>query len=183
MGQASNDKGSRGISGRLFWLGQLFLLVSVAASVVLVGKHLNILDAPGCGDGSPCDRAADSIWGKVPGIGWPVSFVGLAYFAALGFGWTVARSRGGVPGWFRWIVRVGVAFSVMFLAAMIFGGYVCPYCIAVHAGYFGFLFAVEAAPQTAGSASPVLRWSAAALMSAVGVTCHAIFPLFGEEAV
>ena len=116
------------LPARLFWPGLICLLLAVAASIVLVGQHLDVLKAPGCGDGSPCDQAAASVWGKVPLVGWPVSFVGLAYFAALTPAWIAIRRAGVVPGMFRNLVRLGMVFSAMFMVVMIFGGYACPYC-------------------------------------------------------
>lgn len=168
MVESSHEEG-RGFSAKVFWLGTAFLLVSVVASVVLVGKHLDVLSAPGCGEGSPCERAAASAWGRVPGIGWPVSFVGLAYFTALVPGWIAARRNGSVPPLYRYTVWAGAALSVMFLLAMTLGRYACPYCIAAHAGNFCFLFVVEAAPRAAGGAGRVLGWAAAAFVVLTGV--------------
>jgi protein-disulfide isomerase len=164
-----NDETSAPLPARLFWPGLLCLLLAVAASVVLAGKHLDILRAPGCGDGSPCDQAAASVWGKVPLLGWPVSFVGLAYFAALTTVWIVLRSAGAVPGWFRNLVRVGVVFSVMFMAVMVLGGYTCPYCIAVHLGNFGFLAMLELSPIAATATRRVLAFGAAGFIMVTGI--------------
>ncbi|MHC4081984.1 MAG: DsbA family protein [Planctomycetota bacterium] len=157
------------LSARLFWPGLIFLLLAVAASVVLVGKHLDVLVAPGCGAGSPCEQAAASVWGKVPIVGWPVSFVGLAYFAALTTAWITIRRAGVVPGMFRNLVRLGVVFSAMFMVVMLFGGYACPYCIAVHLANFGFLGMLELAPITMKGTRPALGWVAAGFIVVTGV--------------
>ena len=39
------------LSGRTFWLGHGWLILSIAATLVLAGKHLDILQATGCGPG------------------------------------------------------------------------------------------------------------------------------------
>ncbi len=150
------------IKPSLFRLGQLFLACSVVASAILAGKHLNLFDAPGCGDGSPCDQAAASPFGSVPGLGWPVSFIGLAYFVALSFAWTAAHLGSGVPRALRHLVRLGAAASVLFLLVMVMGGYACMYCIATHVGNFAFLFVIEAAPRAAAGSRRILAWGAAA---------------------
>ncbi len=139
-----------------YWLGMVFLAVAATASWVLAADHLHLFKPPGCGDGSPCDLAARSAFGTVPLVGWSTSFVGMAYFLSLAASWTVARrsAAGQVPAAFRNLVRVGAGLSVMFLVAMIAGGYACLYCIAAHAGNFLFLVVMETvprAPETAGA--------------------------------
>jgi protein-disulfide isomerase/uncharacterized membrane protein len=155
------------LSARLFWIGLGCVLLAVASSVVLAGKHLQILEAPGCGDGSPCDQAAASVWGKVPLVGWPTSFLGLAYFTALVPAWIAVRRSAVVPRPFRNLIRLGAACSAMFMMVMVVGGYICPYCIAVHLGNFGFLGVVEAAPAATTGARRALGWAAAVF---IGVT-------------
>ena len=92
---STNDQPSPPFSTRLLVLGLVCLAVSVVAAGVLAGKHLNLLEAPGCGEGSPCARAAASVWGKVPWLNWPTAFVGLAYFLAMGLAWLAAYSGPG----------------------------------------------------------------------------------------
>ncbi|MHC4709714.1 MAG: vitamin K epoxide reductase family protein, partial [Planctomycetota bacterium] len=157
------------LPARLFWPGLICLLLAVAASLVLVGKHLDVLQAPGCGDGSPCDQAAASVWGKVPLVGWPVSFVGLAYFSALVPPWIAIRRAGLVPALFRNLVRLGVAFSAMFMVVMIVGGYACPYCIAIHLGNFGFLGMLELAPIAGAGTRQALAYGAAGFIVVTGI--------------
>ena len=133
-----------------FWLGLAFLAVATAASWVLAADHLRLFKPPGCGDGSPCDLAAQSAFGTVPLLGWPTSFVGMAYFLSLAAAWTVARrsAAGQFPAAFRNLVRAGAGMSVIFLVAMIAGGYACLYCIAAHAGNFLFLVVMETVART-----------------------------------
>ncbi len=151
-------------SPRLRWLGYTFLAVSVVAAFFLVAQQIDLVDAPGCGAGSPCAQASASAWGRVPGLDWPVSFLGLAYFIALAFGWSQARSAGGVSPLFRWLVRLGAAASVLFVVVMIAGGYLCWYCLAAHVGNLGFLVVVELSPRAAAGARRALAWGAAAFV-------------------
>jgi len=145
----------------IFWIGLGCLLLSASAAAVLAASHLNLLEAPGCGEGSGCDRAVASPWSKVPGLKWPVSFVGLAYFAALAFAWFSAPRAGGVPAAFRWLIRAGAVASAAFIVVMIAGGYLCLYCLVLHLGNFGFLVASEIAPTVRRGAGRWLGWAAA----------------------
>ena len=139
------------ISTPRFAFGLACLVLAVGASAVLVARHLHLFSPPGCGEGSACDRAAASLFGTVPLLGWPTSFVGLAYFAALAAAWTAAARRAGsVPVAFHNVARAGVAWSAMFLGVMIVGSYVCLYCIAAHVGNFLFLMVLEPAPRDTG---------------------------------
>jgi protein-disulfide isomerase/uncharacterized membrane protein len=127
------------------WIGLVCLAVATAASFVLVGNHLHLFTPPGCGAGSGCDRAARSVFGSVPVLGWPTSFVGMAYFLALGVAWIAAwRSPDDhLPAVFRNVVRAGAVMSGVFLVAMVAGGYACKYCILAHVGNFAFLAVLE----------------------------------------
>jgi uncharacterized membrane protein len=84
------------------------LAVALVASGMLVLEHFGAMELPGCGRGSPCARAAASVYGTVPGLGLPTSFVGFAYFAAALAAWILAAGRmsawrGGSHGWERWL--------------------------------------------------------------------------------
>jgi protein-disulfide isomerase len=157
------------MQARHFWLGLGCLLVSVVTATVLAGRQLDVLAVPGCGEGSACDQAAASVWGKVPLLNWPVSFAGLAYFAALLAAWIAVRFCGAVPRALRNLVRLGACLSAMFMVVMIVGGYACPWCIAVHVGNFGFLFVLEFAPVAGRGAPRALGWATAAFVAASGV--------------
>ena len=157
--------GSPGLSGRTFWLGHAWLILSIAATLILAGKHLEVIQAPGCGTGGGCEQAAASVWAKVPLIDWPVSFLGLAYFVALVSAWTAARRSGGLPKRAKHLVRFGVALSVMFTAAMFGGGYICWYCLAVHVGNVGFLVTMEFAPTGAAATRRSLAWVGGAFVA------------------
>ncbi len=161
------------ITARRFWFGLVCLGLGAAAAAVLAAKELHLVSAPGCGEGSPCERAAASAFGRVPLVGWPTSFAGLAWFAALAAAWIPVRARGAIPAALRPLVWAGTAASVALLVAMIAGRYACPYCIAVHVGNFGFLFAVEAAPRRFGPSGRGLAWFAAAFAATTALASGA----------
>ncbi|MCH8151138.1 MAG: thioredoxin domain-containing protein [Planctomycetes bacterium] len=135
-----------------FATGIVLLATAVVASLALVQQHFGGLEVPGCGPGSPCAKAAASVWGRVPWVDWPVSFVGLAYFLALLMAWLTSRQ--GVSNGFRQLVRFGAVISVGFVVVMLAGGYLCPYCLGAHAANLVFLLMVEMAPRPA---APSLR--------------------------
>ncbi|MGF7473876.1 hypothetical protein WFJ45_24455, partial [Salmonella enterica subsp. enterica serovar Minnesota] len=58
----------------VFGLGIVALIVAAGASAVMALEHLAGFTLPGCGAGSPCAALANSRWGKVPGLDWPVSY-------------------------------------------------------------------------------------------------------------
>jgi len=117
------------------------LSISLFSAVILVLGHFEMMSVPGCGIGSPCADAAASVWGKIPLVEWPVSFVGLAYFIAVGIGWLVGR--GLVPPAFKWLIRLGATASLFYVFVIVIFGHWCWYCLAAHAGNFGFWWLVE----------------------------------------
>lgn len=152
-------------SGRPLQL--LLLAVALGASALLVGEHFGAVGLPGCGPESACARAAASALGKLPGVGWPVSFVGAAWFGGL-LAWRLF-ARGPAPGLVRLGVRLSVVASVGYVVAMATGGYLCPYCLAVHAANLGFWIALERGGRAAGAAPapPVPIGAAVAVALAV----------------
>lgn len=134
-------------------IGAILLAVAAGASLMLSLHHLVGMTLPGCGVGSACASAAASVWGKVPGINWPTSFVGLSYFLALEVAWL--WTGGQLRSWLNGIVFVGGAGSITLIAAMFAGGYVCEYCMAVHAANLLFVgvvaFAMLHEPATAAA--------------------------------
>lgn len=110
-------------------------------SLLLVVEHVSGLSLPGCGHGGPCEQAANSLWGKVPLINWPVSFLGLAYFLAALAAWMV--TRGAVPGALRQLARLGALASLGFCIILVREWLLCPYCIAAHLGNFAFWITLE----------------------------------------
>ena len=121
-------------------LGTLFLALCVVMSFMLVVEHFGA-NLPGCGEGSPCEQAANSVWGKVPVVNWPVSFLGLAYFLAALVTWLVAR--GALPTHLRNVARLGALGSLFFCVILVFEHMLCGYCLAAHLGNFAFWFTVE----------------------------------------
>ncbi len=137
------------------------MLGAMLASAALSLQRLVGLALPGCGADSPCGQAAASAWGSVPALGWPISHVGVAYFGALFAAW--AAARGAPPTRLRWPLRAGVALSLMYTIVMFTNGYVCGYCLTVHAANLvGWL----AAERAARSAPVATRQSAGTLLAA-----------------
>ncbi len=138
---ASAGANRRDLSPGVYVAGLLLLGVCVGTSLMLALEHIGGLHLPGCGEGSPCAEAAASVWGKIPYLNWPVSFLGLAYFLGLIGVWVTARR--GVPRAVRYLVRFGALISLGFVVVMIVEGHVCSYCLATHVGNFTFWILVE----------------------------------------
>lgn len=113
-----------------FAAGLVLLLGAAAFAGVLALNHLLGIRLPGCGAGSGCAQAAASVWGKVPAVDWPVSFLGFAYFLALNVAWLAAR--GSVGKLTRGLLALGAAASLFFLALIVVERLWCMYCVATH---------------------------------------------------
>jgi len=155
--------------------GLLFIVAGVIETLMLVLEHVGGIGLPGCGPESGCAQAASSAWGSVPGINWPVSYIGLAYFVALAAGWVTFRH--GVPGAVRGLLWLSAAISVGFIIVMLVGGYLCVYCFATHIANFGVLACVELGARTAPQAVQPKR----ALGTLAGVFVVATVVLAGLE--
>lgn len=130
-----NDRPDRSLL--LVSVGGLALMVAVGASGALALDHLGAIEAPGCGGTSACHSATSSVWGSIPGLKWPVSFVGFAYFAAMLVAWV---SFGGNPGaGVRWMARFGLLGSIFFIGVIFVEKLLCPYCLASHAANLAFV--------------------------------------------
>ena len=128
--------------------GTAGLLVSALCCLMLVLDHLGGLDLPGCGKGSGCAEAANSIWGRIPitsTFSWPVSFLGLAYFSGALGAWFL--SSRGVASLLRHLVRTGAAASLFFIFIIVTKKFHCAYCMATHVGNLAFWMAIEMAPR------------------------------------
>ena len=136
-------EGSSAVVARRAGAGLIGL--GLAATGALVVRHLAGIDLPGCGADGPCDRLAAGRWGNLGG--WPVSHLGLAYFAGLAVAWNES-GRGAVPRPIAWIGRAGALISLLFLAAMAAEGHWCPYCLLTHAASLGFWLLVERSPKS-----------------------------------
>ena len=143
--QAQVEQPAPTSGSRLLWvLGMIFLVVACAGSGVLVLKQLGLLGAslPGCGPESGCGAVTSSAWGKIPGLAWPVSYVGFAYFVGMLVAWGTNAMRG-TPTTVRWIVRLGALCSFGFMVVMVVMDSFCVYCITAHLANFAFWVVVE----------------------------------------
>ena len=133
----------------ILWpLGMVLLLVAIVASGALVLKQLGIVTTglPGCGAESDCGKLADSVWGSLPGVNWPVSYIGFSYFLAMLIAWATT-ARGGIPDSLRWIARLGALASFGFIVVMISLESFCTYCFVAHLANFGFWIVLEMTPK------------------------------------
>ncbi|MEE2682007.1 MAG: DsbA family protein [Planctomycetota bacterium] len=113
------------------WLGLLGLATAVFASLMLSLVALNLIKTlPGCGPESACGKVTSGIWGSIPGIGWPVSFIGFAYFTGLFVAWLRATPSRAL----LWIMRLGILGSIGFVVIMISEGSFCKWCVVSHIG-------------------------------------------------
>jgi protein-disulfide isomerase/uncharacterized membrane protein len=138
------------------WLAGLSVLVGLVAATVMTVTALVGMTIPGCGEGSGCAQAAASAWGSVPGLGWPVSHVGMAYFLALAVALAGPLRGQPIPAGVRVLAWVAALASVVYSIVMLTGGYACPYCIAIHLANFGVLIGVEFGAKQAGPGKPAL---------------------------
>ncbi|MFG0293735.1 MAG: DsbA family protein [Phycisphaerales bacterium JB050] len=162
----------------VFWVGTLLLLGAAALSLNLSLSHLGFA-TPGCGEGGGCDQVKQTKFAYLPFTysnedgrvsGWPVAYVGFAYFASMLVVW-VMSSASGLNDRVRWVVRLGGAASLFYLIVML-GGYaggVCPLCLGTHALNFALLALIEfATPTTRAHASRSLGIGLAGLIIGTG---------------
>ncbi|MFQ5429762.1 MAG: DsbA family protein [Phycisphaerae bacterium] len=148
-------------------------LVSLAfggiASLLLALGRLQLIRVPGCGGESACAGAAASGWATIPGVHWPVAFLGLAYFLGAAAAWIL--TRGVVPAALRQLARAAAAVSLLFLLVMIFGRYLCYYCLVAHLGNLVFWAIVEQTSRSDDDAArrPLLALAAVFAASSLGL--------------
>lgn len=121
-------------------LGLAFLMICLTASGMLVLQHFGKVSLPGCGPLSGCAAAVDSQWGNL--LGWPVSFLGLAYFAALTVAWTCTTGSG-VSMLLRATIRLAALVSVAHLLILSIERWGCMYCVVIHIANLVFWIIVE----------------------------------------
>jgi protein-disulfide isomerase len=141
-------------------VGAILLCIAIFASGAMALAHMRGLSIPGCGAGSPCATVAASKWGSIPiaGLNWPVSYIGLTYFAALLGAWLLTR---GAVGMLVKLVTVAGAFaSAMFIGVMLSESAMCRYCLATHGANFAFVGLIFLAGKGA-AAAPAIRGLAA----------------------
>lgn len=117
------------LSSGAYWSIAILLSTAVVLSTFLISNHFGE-GLPGCGPQSGCEALEKTRWATIPGLQWPVSFVGFAYFVALLAGWMVAGRQ--VPGAVQWLIRVGAAASLLFIGVMLAYRQICPFCVGIH---------------------------------------------------
>ena len=112
-----------------FIIAPLFLLSAIASTLTLASIKLGFVDEiPGCGPQSGCDIVTNTVWGYVPLINIPISFVGVAWFAGL----LITYLKSGITKQVVWCVRIGVLASLGFVGIMFFVDAFCKYCMSAH---------------------------------------------------
>lgn len=153
-GSAPDEPVATPIPPAPFVAGLLGLAAAIVGSGMLAWSHLTGINAPGCGPDSGCAEAARSAWGSVPGLGWPTSHIGLAFFVGMTVAWIAIRLRGLTAG-FLWLARVGALISIALTAVMFINGYVCQWCLLTHGGNLLFWITAEVAMRQAAAQRPL----------------------------
>jgi len=148
-------------------LGLLLFLLGWGASAVLALEHLGHIRAPGCTEGGACAQLNAGRWGKV--FGWPLAFLGTAWFAALAV-FQVSVWRQPVPGLLLLGLTVGAIGSLFFLTLILVLRHVCPYCLMVHSANLTAWLLFLTAPDRAWLAPRGLVGAALAAATFCGMT-------------
>jgi len=120
--------------------GVIFIVTALVTSGMLAVAHLRGMTLPGCGEDQGCAELTAGKWGSV--FGWPVSYLGFAYFLGLLGAWLV---RPGGPGpLLRNIIRAGVLGSLFYGSIMLIEQKFCLYCAMTHGANLLLLVWVEA---------------------------------------
>lgn len=122
-------------------------MVAAGAAGALALQHLGAAPLPGCGLDSPCQRALAGPFGTLPGVGWPLAHLGLAWFVGELLAWGLATSGWSNP--LRWATRVSGAGSLLLLGLAFQQGTPCPFCITAQLAHLGFVWLAERAPRVA----------------------------------
>src|SRR5207244_574426 len=112
---------------------------------------------------NPCQELIQGASGKLGRTGWPVSFVGIAYFVGLLAAWW-RSPRTGLPWSLRWLTRLGLLGSAWFVSVMYLEQQFCPYCAAVHAGNLAFWLVAETTVAGPFPRRPVVAFVASAAL-------------------
>ncbi|MBN2560545.1 MAG: thioredoxin domain-containing protein [Phycisphaerae bacterium] len=159
-------------STALFVIGIAALLVAVVSGLMLVLESLGGISLPGCGEGSACAEATASVWGKVPRVDWPVSFLGFAYFLGAFIAWL--GSRHGITPLFRNVVRLGAMISLGFVLVIFIEGHHCSYCLISHAGNFAFWIVTEISRKASVPSLRPASLRPVATLALVFLVCSAV---------
>jgi len=120
-------------------VGAALIGTAAAAAGLLVWKHFSGQSLPGCGPQSACGELERTVFGRVPGTMWPISFVGFGWFAALLFAWLRTSS----PSSLLWPSRISAVASLFYLVVMASLGKLCWYCLIVHLANLAFALYVQ----------------------------------------
>lgn len=170
--------GSSPMQAWVFWLGAILLLAMAGLSLNLSLSHLGYA-TPGCGEGGSCDQLKGTVFAYVPGTfdrdsagisGWPIAYVGTAYFASLLVVWMMSAGAG-LNHIVRQVIRLGAVASLAYIIIMLFVlKTVCPLCMATHLLNFALLGLVElATPRTKALTARSIGVAAAGLIVGNGV--------------
>ncbi|QDT73406.1 DsbA family protein [Lacipirellula limnantheis] len=141
-------------SPQAYRLGSVCLaLLATLATSLLVIQNIVGMTLPGCGITSACAQLSAGRWGSL--FGWPISYVGLAYFAAV-VAALLSSPAGQLPKAVKFTLSLGAAASIGFIVIMFSGGAWCPYCVVVHLSNLGLCTLVWKEP--AGDPTAKLRW-------------------------
>ena len=151
------------------------LVVALACAGMLVASSLDSVHLPGCGPQSACAQAAASAWGRVPGLNWPVSFVGFAFY--LGLLIAVGAARGRISPGLRWIARIGALVTIGFIALALTERLLCPYCFGAHLAYLCFAVAQEFAARKTRLPSAVAARGFGVALGVFVIATVALIPL------
>ncbi len=134
MSQRKTDMKNKSEPFEKMTVKQIWIIILPAlcmvSSLMLVMSHLGSFALFGCGDQTPCAQLAAGKWGKIPGIQWPVSFLGFSYFLSVMGVCIVDRCR--LPRIFIFLIRTGVMTSILFTGIMLVEKILCPYCLFFH---------------------------------------------------
>lgn len=162
----------------VFWIGAILLIAMAGLSLNLSLSHLGYA-TPGCGEGGSCDQLKGTVFAYVPGTfdrdstgisGWPIAYVGTAYFASLLVVW-VMSARTGLNHIVRQVIRLGALASLAYIIIMLFVlETVCRLCMTTHLLNFALLGLVElATPRTRSFAGRSIGIAVAGLVVGNGV--------------
>jgi len=131
LGWAAAAAGSLATIGpqQRWWTALLLWIVAGSASTALALQHLGRIRVPGCAEGGACAQLTNGQWGKI--FGWPVSFFGTAWFAALGV-FQAATWNQPLAGLFALGLTIAALGSLFFLGLIVVTRHACPYCLMVH---------------------------------------------------
>lgn len=174
VSQAPSSTSTAIVPDGYYVAGIIFLAIAIFCTVMLVLSHVKGISLPGCQKGGACDQVAAGPWGKVPRTQWPISFVGLAYFSGLLLAWL--GSKGGVAAPLRYLVRLGVLLSVLYVIVLIVEQKFCVYCLGTHAANFAFWIILEKCRST-----PLSIWRPVATVGVVFLLASAALGAIRER--